>query len=167
MVSTPRSFAERVRRNHALEHATLHVLARNLPDLNLVGRSDWQGFMIYGEIDTETLRQAAEEGWERLQAGQRELSIHPRCGTNLAVTGLLVGAAMLVGFLGSERARWRRLPLTLMSLAGAFTLAAPLGPIVQKRMTTDPDMEGVSIGRVIRLHSGRWAVHRVEIEHEV
>jgi len=166
MDSSPRSFGERVRRNHALEHATLHVLAREMPDLNLVGRSDWRGFMIYGEIDTESLRLAAREAFERLRAGQVHLAVHPQCGTNLAVTGLLAGLAVVIGLLGSRHERWRRWPLTFLSLAGALTLAAPLGPAVQRRMTTNPDMGGVSIGEVMCLRRGRWAVHRVEIEHE-
>lgn len=166
MVSSPRSFSECVRRNHALEHATLHVLAREMPKLSLVGRSDWRGFTLYGDVKSELVEKAVQEAWERLGAGQAELSIHPRCGTNLAVTGVLAGLAVLVGLLGSRRAHWRRWPLTLVGLAGALTLAGPLGPAVQRRMTTNPDMVGVSIGCVRRQGHGRWTTHRVEIEHQ-
>lgn len=165
MVSSPRSFGERVRRNHALEHATLHVLAREMPGLSLVGRSDWHGFQIYGEVHTDSLRQAVYEAYERLRAGEVGLGVHPNCGTNLAVTTLLASVAFLVGILGSRGEGKRRWPLTFLAMAGALTLAQPLGPEVQRRYTTDPDMEGVHIGRVRRVRDGRLPVHRVEIEH--
>ncbi len=165
MVSLPRSFGERVRRNHALEHATLHVLGREMPNLSLAGRSDWNGFLLYGDIHTDSLRQAVQEAYERLRAGEVQLSVHPHCGTNMAVAAALSGVAFLVGLLGSQGARKRRWPLTFLALAGALTLAQPLGPEVQRRYTTNPDMEGVSIGRVRCLRRGRFAVHRVEIEH--
>lgn len=166
-MASSRSFGERVRRNHALEHATLHVLARDHPDLNLVGRSDWRGFQLYGEVDTETVQQAAYEGWDRLRSGQTELSIHPRCGTNLAVGIVLAGVAALLAALASRRDRWRRWPLTIFGIIGALSLANPLGPEVQRRMTTDPDMEGVFVDKVSRRQYGRWTVHQVDVRHEI
>ena len=166
MVFSPRSFGERIRRNHALEHATLHVLTREMPDLSLVGRSDGRGFLLYGEVDTVSLGPAVQEGYERLQDGEAALCVHPHCGTNLAVGVLLAGAAFLLGILGSRRERWRRWPLTFLGLAGAATLATPLGPEVQRRWTTNPDMEGVSIGEIRCLRRGRLPMHRVEVQHE-
>lgn len=164
MVSS-RSFGERIRRNHALEHATLHVLAREMPELSLVGRSDGRGFLLYGDVDTDSIRLAVEEACERLRAGESNLRVHPNCGTNLAVGLLLAGAAFVVGILGSRREKWRRWPLTFLGLAGATTLASPLGPEVQRRWTTDPDMVGVTVRAVQRLSGGRIPTHRVEIEH--
>lgn len=166
MASSPRSFAERVRRNHALEHATLHVLSREIPNLNVVGRSDWEGFVVYGEVPLRTLERAAHEGWERLRNGEVHLSVHPQCGTNLAVAGVLAGAAMLIGLLVSRDGRRRRWPLTALSVMGAVFLSAPLGPVVQRRLTTNPDMEGVFIAGVSQVRGGRWPTYRVRIEHE-
>lgn len=165
MVSSSRSFGERVRRNHALEHATLHVLAREMPDLALMGRSDGRGFSLYGEVDTESVRLAVHEALDRLREGEAALAVHPNCGTNLAVGALLAAGAVLLGIVGSQRERWRRWPLTFLGLAGALTLSAPLGPEVQRRWTTDPSMEGVSIGEVRAVRRGRLPVHEVQIEH--
>ncbi|HOG48448.1 MAG TPA: DUF6391 domain-containing protein [Anaerolineae bacterium] len=165
MPSSTRSFSERVRRNHALEHATLHVLARDLPNLSLVGRSDWRGFLLYGEVPTDALKRAVREAHQRLEAGQKALAVHPRCGTNLAVAVVLSGAAMMLGMLAGTGDRRRRWPVTLAALAGALTLARPLGPEVQRRMTTDPDMAGVAIGPITATGRGMRQVHRVEIEH--
>lgn len=166
MVSSPRSFGERVRRNHALEHATLHVLSREMPNLSLVGRSDGRGFQLYGDVDTESLELAVYEAYERLRAGEVGLRVHANCGTNVAVGLLLAGAAFVLGIVGGRRERWRRWPLTFLGLAGAVTLASPLGPEVQRRWTTDPNMDGVSIGAIRCERRGRLPVHRVEVRHE-
>jgi hypothetical protein len=79
---------------------------------------------------------------------------------------LLVGAAFVLGIVGSRRERWRRWPLTLLGLAGAMTLSPPLGPEVQRRWTTDANMEGVTIGEIRRERRGRIPVHRVVVDHE-
>jgi hypothetical protein len=163
----PRSFGERVRRHHALEHATLHVLSREMPGLSLVGRSDGQGFVLYGDVDTESVHQATAEAFERLRAGESELAVHPNCGTNLAVGMLLAGGALLLSMLGSRKSKGQRLSLALLGIVGAVTLSAPLGPEVQRRWTTDPDMEGMRIAEVCCVRTGRLAAHRVRIEHEL
>ena len=42
----------RVRCNHGLEHATINVLIQRNPRLSLVGRSDWRGYVIIGQVET-------------------------------------------------------------------------------------------------------------------
>jgi hypothetical protein len=165
-MASSRSFGERVRRNHALEHATLHVLARAMPTLSLLGRSDWRGFTLYGNVDTESVRAAIDEAYARLQRGERHLAVHPNCGTNMAMTGLLAGAAILLGLWATQRERRARWPLTIMAVAGAFSLSTPLGPEVQRRYTTNPDMSGVRVVEVRRSSQGRMPIHQVIIEHE-
>src|SRR3972149_2826028 len=81
-----------VRRNHALEHATISVLLDRLGHHRRVrGRAAPDGFYIYGDISTESLREFAYEGLTRLQRGEAHLAVSPLCGTNLAVAGLLAG----------------------------------------------------------------------------
>jgi len=41
---------ERIRRNHALEHATLHVLESQRPNLRAGGRATAHGFYLYGDL---------------------------------------------------------------------------------------------------------------------
>ncbi|HSD85404.1 MAG TPA: DUF6391 domain-containing protein, partial [Anaerolineae bacterium] len=65
------------RRNHALEHATLHVLARKYNDKNLAGHSNPTGFFLFGDIALDDIRSALQEAMTRLHAGERELAIHP------------------------------------------------------------------------------------------
>ena len=51
-----------IRRNHALEHATIAVLANKLGhDVRLVGRATRNGFYLYGDMPTEGVRGATTE----------------------------------------------------------------------------------------------------------
>ena len=84
---------------------------------------------------------------ERMKNGEKNLAIHPNCGTNIAVTGLCTAAASMLALLGEseEDSKFSRFSaLTSAGLVGAL-ISRPLGPKVQKHITTDPDMTGLSI----------------------
>ena len=68
----------RVRNNHALEHATLHVLQEKGIAGRFGGISDAGGFWIYGETDTETLLLAAQEALKRLADGESDTGSSPQ-----------------------------------------------------------------------------------------
>jgi hypothetical protein len=153
------------RRNHALEHATIHILARRNPNLSLVGRSDWQGYSIYGQVETRLVEQAAHEALGRLQAGEHQLAVHPRCGTVLATTSVLSGmAAFLALGLGRSRSRfrWASLPEVLLATTVAVLIAQPLGLLVQQRITTASDVGDLRIIRVFQQRGGSMPIHRVD-----
>lgn len=155
----------RVRRNHGLEHATINVLIQRNPNLSLVGRSDWGGFHIVGEVETGDLDSAAREAYSRLQAGESELALHPRCGTMLATTGVLSGmAAFLVMGVGRSRSRfrWEHLPEALIAATVAALLAQPLGILLQEHVTTTDDVSPLRIARIYKKRGGPVPVHRVE-----
>src|SRR5512142_1432673 len=92
------SLITRIQRNHGLEHATIHIVSRRNGNLSLVGRSDWNGFTLYGPVDTSEVKHAAQEALRRLRQGEAELAVHPRCGTVVATTGLLTGLAAFMAF---------------------------------------------------------------------
>ena len=155
----------RVRSNHGLEHATINVLIQRNPYLSLVGRSDWGGFHIVGEVETEELDSAAREAYARLQAGESELALHPRCGTMLATTGVFSGmAAFLVMGVGRSRSRyrWAYLPEALIAATVAALLSQPLGILLQEHVTTTDDVSPLRIARVYKKRGGPVPVHRVE-----
>ena len=81
-----------VRENHALEHATIVLLSKRYPEARLSGVSFAAGFFVFGEIPTESIRPMAEQALARLRGGEPEMAIHERCGTNLAVAGMLTGS---------------------------------------------------------------------------
>src|SRR6266849_3945293 len=85
-----------IRRNHGIEHATVHVLTESEPNISLVGRADADGFNIYGDVPIEALEVACKEALGRMKNGEGELAVHPRCGTQLVVAGMLTGLAAWV-----------------------------------------------------------------------
>lgn len=138
----------RVRQNHALEHATITILSTYVPELRASARSTSHGFTIFGDVDLDQLRLAVNEALRRLQAGEAELAIHPNCGTNLVVglSFLTVGAVL---GLNANRMRSRVASAALSSFAGVAA-ARPLGQLVQKYVTTFPDLRGVRVTRIYR-----------------
>ena len=158
-----RQLVRATRRNHALEHATLHLLARRRPGLRLLGRSSPAGFAVVGKVDSADLQEAAAEALVRLQRGESHLAVHPNCGTNAVVTGVLVGGIAFLAGLGKARSPWERLPLALLLSTLAAMAAQPLAHLTQERVTTSPDLTGVSLGAVRREERGGLMVHRVPV----
>lgn len=155
-----------VRQNHALEHATIHVLTRRYPYVRLMGRSTPAGFYIYGPLDTATVANAASEALARLQQGEEHLAVHPRCGTNLAVTGVLAGTAAFGATLGRPRSKLDRLPLALMAATLGAIAAQPLAHRIQENVTTTPNVEGAYIQDVVRQERGNVVIHKVVVGRE-
>ena len=89
---SPDAFS-RIRRNHGLEHATLHVLAQRHPKISMAGHSNATGFWLLGDVDTEDLSDAIEEALRRMRSGERNLAVHPNCGTNFVSAGTIAGLA--------------------------------------------------------------------------
>ena len=153
-----------VRRNHALEHATLQVLSRTDPFLRLAGYSNMGGFWVVGEISTDMLAAAVQEAVARLRAGEIGLAIHPNCGTNFVTTGFLAGIAGWLGMLGVGRGLRRkleRLPVIIGLVTLAIILANPLGPLLQAKVTTQPDIGNLEVVRIERGMRQQVPIHRV------
>lgn len=128
----------RIRRNHGIEHATVHVLAEWDSQIQLVGRADSKGFNIYGDVDDDTLAAATVEALDRMKNGEGNLAVHPRCGTQLVVAGLLTAAAAFIAL--GRRPRLSRLPDAIVATTLAALVAQPLGLTVQRTITTSPDV---------------------------
>ena len=123
-----------VRQNHALEHATIVLLSKAYPEVRLAGISFAAGFFVFGDVPTEAVRPAAEQALRRLRGGEPEMAIHERCGTNLAVAGILTGlSAMSVAKL---RRPYNTFNNVILASTAALVLARPLGLLVQKYFTT-------------------------------
>jgi hypothetical protein len=149
------------RRNHAVEHATLKILARKYKDKSLAGHSNPTGFYLFGDVVMEDLRAAIDEAMSRLRAGERELAIHPGCGTNMATSMILPLTFMFVPFQGRRSTnRWRFLliPVALLFAAFGYLLSKPLGPWVQRHVTTEADLGNLQVIEIVPVRKG---VHRV------
>ncbi|MHB8932962.1 MAG: DUF6391 domain-containing protein [Bellilinea sp.] len=138
------------RRNHALEHATMQILSSKYPGLRMAGYSTPQGFWLLGNLEIEALQDAVEEAQRRLRAGERKLAVHPHCGTNFAVSGLVGGVTAWLVMLGngSRRSKLDRLPLLVTLVTLTLMLSAPLGPKAQERFTTDADLRDLRVVQI-------------------
>lgn len=159
------SLLERLRRNHAIEHASLHLLVRKMGPVRAVACSDWGGFTIYGDIKTQPLAEAAIEALQALQSGHAELAIHPHCGSNLTVSMFLGTLAAATWLIAKRRGFWGRL-FALGLTIGAIGAAQPLSRIVQGRLLTHPDVRHARIRSVQRYPWRGGTIHRVTIEYE-
>jgi hypothetical protein len=117
----------RTRQHHAIEHATLHVLAEQHPHRRFSGHSDPLGFTLYGDVELETVRQAVGQALLRLQAGESNLALHPNCGTNLATSGLMATAAALLASALVRRGFLERFALALILVLPSLVMARPIG----------------------------------------
>ncbi len=156
----------KIRQNHALEHATIHILTQRNPHLRLVGRTTPRGFLLYGRVNTEDVAAAATEALARLQGGESSLAVHPRCGTTLATAGVLAGLTGFALMFPRSKSRWEKLPQVLLAATAAVVLAQPLGLILQERVTTSPQVTDVWIENVTQQTVGQTVIHRVDIGRE-
>lgn len=157
----------RTRRNHALEHATLQVIAQKDPKRRLAGYSGPDGFWVLGEVTLEELQQGVEEAQARLRAGEHRLAVHPHCGTNFVTAGMVAGSFAWLGTLGGGRGmrdkvdRW---PLTILLVTVALIAAQPLGPRVQELVTTEPNLGDLQVTQIMRYQRGNTPLHKVSTQ---
>lgn len=150
-----------VRQVHALEHATVWVLselgrsplaststlstsapstsahAPSAPSTEqLGGMSTERGFYLYGAVDPVTVEWAVHRALQRLVAGEWDLAVHPRCGTNVSV-GILLTAGLAIGvnWLLPKDPLGQLLGLGLAATAAAG-LAPDFGSLAQRYLTT-------------------------------
>ncbi len=145
-------FGNRIlRRNHALEHATIVVMMEREPGRRLNGFSTDDGFFVQGVRSIAEVESAAREAVRRLQNGEKRLAIHRNCGTTIVAANLLAAIFFLVSlglglvFLGGN---WDLYLLIVGSVVLAFALRIPLSLLLQRFVTTDPDLKNAEVGWV-------------------
>ena len=139
-----------LRRNHALEHATIVVMMEREPGRKLNGFSTDDGFFVQGVRSISEVESAAREALRRLQNGEKRLAIHRNCGTTIVAANLLAAILFLVA-LGLSFVYLDGSNLYLMilgSVALAFALRIPLSLILQRFVTTDADLKNAEVGWV-------------------
>jgi hypothetical protein len=156
-----RDFVGTVRRNHALEHATITVMLRKLGhDVRMVGRASADGYYLYADVPTELLEQSTNEALARLKSGEGHLAVTPLCGTNIAVAGAMAALAT-AAVLGNARNRAERLPNAVLASMVAVVAAQPVGRLVQKYLTTSPDLSDTEIIGIKQGGRGGARFHKV------
>lgn len=157
------SFLQHVRRNHALEHATINLISQQYPLAQVVGFSGPWGFTLYTSLTAEEIVPAVMKALQKLKAGESNLRIHANCGTNLAVAAALTASATLLGT-GKENSwlkRLERFPQLVLLNVFALIVARPLGEWVQANLTTDSDLSKMDIASIFTDFQGRLRRIRV------
>jgi hypothetical protein len=150
-----------VRRNHALEHATIAVMLRKIGhDIRVVGRATRDGYYLYADIPTELLEESTREALQRMKSGEGHLAVSALCGTNLAVAGAMAGAASLLT-LGNGN-RTEKLPNVVLASMLAVLAAQPVGRLVQRYLTTSPDLSDTEIVAIKPGRRGGAIFHKVQ-----
>jgi hypothetical protein len=148
------------RRNHAVEHATLHILARKFKNQSMGGHSNPTGFYLMGNFNKDDIQVAADEAMARIRAGESGLAIHPGCGTNMAASTLLPATFAFVPMQQARSNFWRFMLIPFAVALGLFGyfLSKPLGPWLQRNVTTEAELGDMRIVDIIRVRKG---LHRV------
>ena len=141
-----------LRKNHALEHATVNVLEEKYGYSNLSGLAEETGFYINGIISAADVESAAQEGLLRLQQGEKELVIHKQCGTSLTVANLVSAVIFILLLLVTGS-------FSLLNMLFAIVISNFVGPQlgvwVQKKFTTSAQVANMEIDGVQLLQSSQ------------
>ena len=139
---------QKTRRHHAIEHATIHLLAARFPRVTLGGLSDPWGFTLFGRVPREAVEDAVGEALLRLKAGEEEIAYHPNCGTSLTAKVLLATTAAIVGSAGSRRTLLEKVTVTAGLVTLGLLIAGPLGMRLQ-RLTTSAAVDGLGLAEIV------------------
>lgn len=136
---------KRVRKNHSLEHATINVLEERYGrTLRAGGLAHSNGFSLSGPDlpPPYEVMSAVREGHFRMINGEKDLAIHPRCGTSIAAANFLFSLAFILVLFSSRH-------FSLLNVIVAFLLANilanPFGRILQRFFTTHTNVDDVVI----------------------
>lgn len=166
LLETP--YVADIRRNHGLEHATIHVLTERFRHLRFAGRATENGFFVVGNTSTEDVLSAALEALARFNKGETYWAVHPGCGTNVVTTGVLAGLGSFLMLAATPKRApwWDKLPSAVLgAMAGALG-GAYAGPWMQANVTTSADMRGLSVSKITRQQNGRLTTHFVHTQRE-
>lgn len=154
----PTKLISRIRRNHGLEHATIHVLSGKHTGFSAQGNAAPDGFYLnlYGDgVSEEDVAEAVEEAYRRMKEGEQELAVHPNCGTNLLTTATFAALAAQFTFSIEQRRQKRSsvdfsvlanaLPTAIVAVTIAMIVSRPFGHALQSHITTDGDLKDLRI----------------------
>ena len=154
------------RRNHALEHATMKVLAEKYKGVKMMGHSNPGGFILLADLPTELVTDAVLEAQRRLQAGESQLAIHPGCGTNYAASSLLAGSASFAVLMALNQGKkpkcWQILLATIVAVP-VYILSKPVGPRLQK-FTTDAEIDGLEVNLITSQKTHNGFLHQIRTQ---
>ncbi len=137
-----------LRRNHALEHATIAVMMEREPGRRFNGFSNDDGFFVQGVRSLEEVDSAAREALRRLRAGEKKLAVHRNCGTTIVAANLLAAVFFLIALGIGLYLGWDIYLLILGGVVLSLFLRVPLSLFLQRFVTTNANLSNAEVGWV-------------------
>ena len=134
-----------IRKNHAIEHATINVLEEMYGIKRLAGFSEEDGYFLFGSSDMEKVENASREGLQRLKEGEKKLAIHKECGTSAGVANFIMALAFIVLLVttGAFSVLFFFFALLIVLIIGPV-----LGELAQEFLTTSSKVESIDIDHI-------------------
>ena len=137
-----------------------------LPYVSMAGRSNKNGFYIYGDLPTETLRSAVQEAIDRILAGEHQLAIHPNCGTNMVSSAVLAAGGTMLATTGTKhRGLSEQVPAGILGALMGVVLGQVVGLRLQAQVTTGTDFKRARIVEIQRKQIGKRVYHWIGISY--
>lgn len=144
----------RIRRNHALEHAVVALLLERGVSTPIGGYSTRGGFFIVAAVPTADLASVVTDALSKLNAGESELAVSDHCGTNLA-TGALITSLITKVVIGKRKMPlWKRLSLFGAAAIAGGLLGRRVGNEIQRRYTTLARMDALQVASITPVFQG-------------
>jgi hypothetical protein len=144
------------RRNHAIEHATIHYLEKN-GTKRFSGRADRNGFRLCGESSAQEIRTAFEQVQQVVRERGQLPYISVRCGSNV-VTALGLALVLLTTVVLGSVLLPPSWPVRAAALASVFlvfvVVRRRIGNSIQRRFFMTMDFDGISLGRIRKIQAG-------------
>lgn len=157
MLAALRALLRRTRQHHAIEHATLTLLAERYPGRRLAGYSDPAGVSLLTDLPQPAVRRALTDALARLQAGEARLAIHPFCGTNLLATALLATTLLTTVAALLDRRGAAKDPLSRFGVTGLVLLPVLLlGPMAGMWLQRYTTLASIQERRCTELRPLAW-----------
>lgn len=149
----------RIRRNHGLEHATIHVMSEKFKNFSAQGNSDHKGFNlnIYGDLSEEDVFNCVEEAYGRMKKGEHHLAVHPNCGTVLLTTATMATVAAQLAFTFEQKRTRSKLtpalflntlPTAILLVVLSLIISRPIGVQLQAKYTVEGDLQEMQLLRM-------------------
>src|ERR671938_418529 len=137
-----------LRRNHALEHATIAVMMEREPGRKFNGFSTDDGFFVQGVRSIDEVDGAARDALRRLRSGEKKLAVHRNCGTTIVAANLLAAVFFLCALGLGLYLGWDVYLLILGGIVLSLVLRVPLSLFLQRFVTTNADLSNAEVGWV-------------------
>ena len=117
-----------------------------------------------GNFTLEEIQVGVDEALQRLRNGEKNLAIHPNCGTNFVVSGVLAGLAAVIAMVGvgnRTKDKLERIPLAAVFATIALIISQPLALLFQEKITTSGEPGDLRVVSITTVYQGKAKAHRI------